>query len=481
VIKVSNAAATRRRAQHDSGRYDIVTRLLTIAVIFLPFQQALTLDLGFPLKISEIAIGCAFVASIFQPKRQGPRSYGRAFAIVLSGLVLLSTVHSLLFLTPSHFDVDIYPRGLVVDVLLYCAYGLFALLGWRLLSNHLGTERIGRALMVAVRLASIYCVIQLAMWLLGLELPALVHGVTQIGTQYGTPLTRNGPFLEGNYLGFFAGVAFFVALHRRDRLGIALALACALYSQSTSAAMAIAVGLAVAMLLRPSRGIVVGLAGALVLIAVAVYAIPEAQLFVERSLGKLGLGDAVGGNLDSSLRARSALLTAGLAIAAAFPSFGTGPGRFGLWFNDYADFSGGYAPPGIRQIVGNAYVHLAAEIGLLAAASFAGLLLCLIVRNRRIGPYPLGLTLFLIVALNAVPAWTVLTIWVAVAYCTSLPGSSDAGRNSTPPYRKLTVEDKGSPLVGAPTRSRSMQAIKGPERSWRGQVLKVETTGRRDG
>ncbi|MFU8945405.1 O-antigen ligase family protein [Mycetocola zhadangensis] len=410
-------------------RPGLVSRLLFIAVVFLPFQQALTLEIGFPLKVTEIGIGLAFVATFFARKEPFAQTYGKSFSVVLAVLVGVSTAYSLVFLTPTHFDVDVYPRGLVVDVALYCGYGLFALLGWRLMSNRLGTDGIGRALMLAVRLTAVYCVVQLGAYFAGVALPGFLNGVTQIGNQYGSPLTRNGPFLEGNYLGFFSGVALFVALHRKDRLGIVLALSCALYSQSTSAMVAIVVGLIVAMLLRPTRAVVLSFVGAAILIAIVVFAIPELQLFIERSLGKLGFGEADVGNLDSSLRSRSALLAAGISVALAYPYFGTGPGRYALWFSDHADFSGGYAPPGIRQIVGNAYVQLAAEVGLIAGLTFGILVLTLVIRNRRIGPYPLGLSLFLVVALNAVPAWTVLTIWVAIAYATSLrPPEPDRGR-----------------------------------------------------
>jgi hypothetical protein len=414
----------------------LAEKLLYLAVIFLPFQQAFSLNVGFPLKISEF-FGVLGIALLFIEHRRSKHVFfGQAKFLILSVTVAISTALGVVADLPVPTSPG-YSNGFMRDLVQYAAYAFLVLvIGWQL-AQRLGADLIGKGLMVALRFAAAYCLLQLALWLAGASrILQAVNGTFQGGTAFGAVLPRNGPFLEGNYLGFFAGVSLLVALKRKDRVGIAAGSFCLLYSQSTIGILGVLAGLLLSATLRPSSkttGILsfFGMGAAL-----AVTFVPVVNGLVAHQLGKLGFGDMgdVGGSVSYSLRARTFNTEAGLAMGLDNPLFGVGPGRFGVWQPFYADFSG--LPPGyragVRPLAGNAYVQIFAEIGAFGAIAFCILILGLLWSLWRLGHrLDLALAAFVAIGLNATPAWTVLPIWVAIAYLTSL------GRNGRSDSREL--------------------------------------------
>ncbi|MEJ1178645.1 MULTISPECIES: O-antigen ligase family protein [unclassified Pseudarthrobacter] len=409
----------------DQGQNPLAEKLLYLAVVFLPFQQALSLNIGFPLKISEVLGVASVFLLIMEPHRSPHPFYGRGKLILLGVGVAISTLVSLLVDLPVQAAPG-YANGFLRDILQYAGYGFLVLVvGWYMASR-LGPEVIGKGMGVALRLAASYCVVQLGLWILGTSTALqVVNGTFQGGTAFGAVLPRNGPFLEGNYLGFFAGVGLLIALRRRDKIGVAAGIFCLLYSQSTIGILGVIAGLFLTMTLRPSGKATTALSFVGLVAALAVTFVPVVNGLVAHQLAKLGLVDVAesGGSVSFSLRARTFNTEAGLAMGIDNPLLGVGPGRFGLWQPFYADFTG--LPPGyragIRPIVGNAYVQIFAEVGLLAALAFFLLIAGLLWRLWRQGHgMDLALAAFVAIGLNATPAWTGLPIWVAIAYLASV-------------------------------------------------------------
>jgi hypothetical protein len=415
-----------RYKQYGAARIPIAEQLMTASVIFVPFQQALTIQVGFPLKISEVTGLVAVAMMILEFRKPTFKFDGGGKLAVMAVVVALSTLANVTRDLPVP-NPEGYGRGLTPDIFLYMAYaGIVLIVGW-FAATRLGPERITAAISAAVRLAAAYCGLQVLLFLAGSpQILSAINGRTQMGSAYGLRLPRNGPFLEGNYLGFFAGIAFFIVLRRKDRLGAGLAIACLLYSQSTTGMLGLLAGLLLIVLLRPTGKIVsvlafLGLAGT----AAATF-VPAANAYTSQQLGKLGLADTAGlsQNIGYSLRSRTVNTDTGFSMMMDNPVVGVGPGRYGAWYSTYTNYVGlpSNFNEGIeRAIANNSYVQIFAELGAIAGVAFVMLLLGLLLRLRKAMRSDLALVAFLIVGLNATPAWTVLPIWFAIAYLGTVP------------------------------------------------------------
>lgn len=402
--------------------------LMYVAVVSIPFQQAFTAQVGFPLKISELAGLLAVVLFMAEGRKPAFHFRGGGKLLIISVILALSAAVNVTRELPLN-NPQGYGRGLTADIIQYMAYGGVVIVVCWFAATRLGPERIAAGFSKAVRLAAIYCGVQLVLFLSGgSALLGAINGRTQSGSAYGIRLPRNGPFLEGNYLGFFAGVAFFIALRRKDKLGTVLALACLLYSQSTTGVLGVLAGLLLIALLRPTGKLVtvlafLGLAG-----AAAVSLVPAASSYVSQQLGKLGLVDPDGlsRNIGYSLLSRTVNADTGFSMTLDNPLLGVGPGRYGAWYESYTDYSElpvNFNSGVERAIANNSYIQIFAELGVIAGCAFVFLLAGLLWRLWKAQRSDLALAVFLVVGLNATPAWTGLPIWFAIAYLGTVPTS----------------------------------------------------------
>jgi len=395
-------------------------RLLLLAVVLLPFQQALTLEIGFPLKASELLGGVGVVWVAVRDRGGLLRARGSILILALAGLVVVSSLWTV-FAGERAGGGDAYPHGLIFDLVQYTGYALFALALYLAVASTLTADQLSTAIAWAVRLAALYVVVQLVVWAFGASglLEALLNGTTQLGSQYGVPIPRNGPLREGNYLGFFAVTVAMIAYRARDRWTLGIGLFLVLYSQSTVALLGIAAAGLAMVVLRPSRlKLIVG--GAVLAIgAAAAVALPPVTRFITGQLTKLGLiPNTLGPAYEYSLRSRSANADAGFAMALDHPLLGVGQGRYALHYADYLDPTGlpeGFADRYVRPIANNVYAQLAAETGWLALLLLIALLGWLAWWARKESDGALGLVAAVAVGLIAFPAWTNLMVWVVLA------------------------------------------------------------------
>ncbi|MDU0325766.1 O-antigen ligase family protein [Microbacterium sp. KSW2-21] len=401
----------------------LASKLMFIAVCAVPFQQALTIDAGFPLKISEIT-GILAVVLYMTSERTGERRryFGAPLQWALLALVYLSTTLWLIMGPPRETALG-YERGMNADMLLYFVYAALVIVLSSFAGTRLGPDWIARGLGVAVKLAAAWSLLQVALYFVGAaSILREVHATVQIGAAYGVGLPRNGPFLEGNYLGFFAGIALFVVLRRRDWWGVAAAAGCLLYSQSTVALVGVVVGVLAVAVLRPA-GRVVGVLAFVALVGIIVVStVDVVAVYITRQLGKLGLiSDAsLGASIEYSLNNRTSSIQRAIDMSEVFPWLGVGPGRYGYWDDAFSDTA---AAIGNRGIANNAYAQVLAEVGVVAVVCLIGLILTLILRNLRSPRSVLAMAVFLAVGLNAAPSWTVLPIWFAVALLATTPSA----------------------------------------------------------
>lgn len=401
-----------RRAEWLRGPW--AERLIWVSIMALPFQQAFTVDAGFPLKISELFGAAGIVAAALENRKNVSNARAYLLLAALAALVLASASRAAI-VPASGGDLGGYPRGLAQDLILYTGYAIFAIAFCLAISISMRPRLIYSAFTMGVLVSVVYCVIQFTLWKSQIPILATINGTLQWGSLYGSNIPRNGPFLEGNYLGFYAVTALFILAHARAWVGLGGAIALLLYSQSTGGFIAAIVGCAVGIVLRPRlRMVLVSVAVAFVA-ALSVIFIPPLRSMAISVLTKLGvvpneLGEAYG----YSLSGRSINTLAGFSMAFENPVLGVGPGRYGYYYDAHVQLSDGAAPAvrnAVRPIANNVYAQISAEIGVFALIVFVALLVVLLLRARRVSVPAVAAVVALSIGAVAFPAWTALSFW----------------------------------------------------------------------
>ena len=177
--------------------------LLAIFFIFIPFSQALTIDVGFPLKISEIAMLSVIIlssAKITKIKRSD------IIIMLFLFMVSLSFLINILWEYPYSVTVTRHRFGDNLNSLIKLLYLSFTIYYFILLRNLFNEERYIylNYFFIGAVLATLYG------WYLMLSgvfmyQPLLLLGINnpQLISLQNWTLIRSGTFLEGNYMGLF--------------------------------------------------------------------------------------------------------------------------------------------------------------------------------------------------------------------------------------------------------------------------------------
>jgi len=122
--------------------------------------------------------------------------------------------------------------------------------------------------------------------------------------------------------------------------------------------------------IRPIQVFLVGLAVALLMVAVPTYGNRLGSLV---DLTSLVSGDSSSGSPDGAVLSRATEGIAALLVFADHPLIGVGPGRFPAYYRLYADDVGIRVLNQDRQ-AHDLYLHIAAETGILGLVAFLGIL-----------------------------------------------------------------------------------------------------------
>lgn len=400
-------------------------RLILLAIVFMPFQYALTISIGFPLKISEVLAALGIAAYLLGPSRRRIRP---DFATLLVVLLMVA----LTFSAVANFaPVEIigaaigYGRGMRQDLILYAAFAVFAVAFWAV------ARRVDRILLIRAVIASIWTcgaavLLQWAASITGSAGVIAALGFRTAGVGGDTGSLRSGPFLEGQHLGFFAGAALIVAIYRRSWAAAAVAVASILYSESTTAYVGLAVGVLLLIILRPHARVLIPAAAIALVGTIVVLVWEPVRETLGRQLAKLGFTEFAPDYLyaTTSINIRSAKAEIAFRMMGDNPWFGVGPGRFGAHFGEYAN---DYTLPWVyytgvtRPIAENAYGHVAAELGVLALIVFVALIIYVVIRNRVEPPVFVILAGYIAVSIATQSSWTFMPIWVFLAILCARP------------------------------------------------------------
>jgi O-antigen ligase len=424
MVPVLNAPNGRGIRSEEFASAPLYQKLGLAAVLFLPFQGALTLDLGVPVKISELLLIAAIAtAAYISLVRRKPLwrawSPDRVFAAVIAGSIIVATVIALLTADVSEQIRGVH-RSVIFDVLLYCAYGLLLLLAWDVL------RLTPPALLRDVLLQSFWlCAAAIVIQIIGrvtyvtAPLEALGFDMVPRGlTILGQTLARSGPFAEGQHLGFYAGAILVLALYNRRYVTTVLALLFVVYSESTTGYVGIALAILAVSLLHPRKVFFIALGAALAIGALLITVSPHLRSIFFLQFQKLGLMPATSGNPTKSLDVRSAKAEIGWRMMWDHP-FGAGPGRYAANFMDYApdyrQLPSYLFTTDSRAIVENGYMQIGAELGVVAFCAFIALLAWTVWRVWRTDMGTLAVLVFTATGFSTQSSWTFMPVWACLA------------------------------------------------------------------
>jgi O-antigen ligase len=395
-----------------------VRRVAALAIVAtLPLTYALTLPVGFPLKIYEVVLAGLLILAISEGRillapdiRRFTAPLGVFLAFITVVLVCRLAVRLDTF-TISGFESRAGPVGDGVLKLGYWGLAIFAFVVVAT-ATYENAERVARVWCMAAVVASIYA------WLLtvtsALNLPSLLlpgmEGAARI-TLGGREVLRGGTFQEGNFFALYLLASLAVALWmKQSRIAWFLgATVFITFSTANVAGLAVMLGFLAFHRFRESRDVRAKFRlVATVLIASATLL---SGLIATGYLGTIFVAKLSGAQFASGLD-RLDLTVAGLRMTAAHPLIGVGIAQYGFNYRPFQLTDVFDVTRPVKPIATNSWVELTAETGALGTVLILafGALLWGATRGRerrmlRAGLIAIGLGLF------SFPAPTVTFLW----------------------------------------------------------------------
>jgi hypothetical protein len=343
--------------------------VLTI-VATLPLTYALTVPIGFPLKIYELVLGGLVLLVLAEGRihaAPGLRPYIEpllAFLALTTVVLVYRLVFRLDTFTTSGFESRAGPVGDGVLKLAYWALAVFAFVV-------VATETYAAPL----RVAGVWCTSAVCAALYGwslaipsaLNLPApLLPGMDAAAriTLGGREVLRGGPFQEGNFFALYllASLAIAIWLGRRRTAWFLGATVFITFSTANVAGLVVMLGWIVADRLRRTGDIRTKLRLALTVLLGATGLL--VALVATGYLGTIFIAKLSGAQFISGLD-RLDLTVAGARMAAAHPVIGVGLSQYGFNYRPFQLTDVFDITRPVKPIATNSWIELLAETGLL--------------------------------------------------------------------------------------------------------------------
>jgi len=393
--------------------------LLGLSLFFLPFTQALTINIFFPLKIYEILI---FLLFLLNPKifLSIPRNKIVFCLIVFVFFVFISFVINIFKSYNYPLDLSDVRVSRDIDSLLKFLYLLLALSFFLLCYKYF--VRNGFSLLKFFFAGATFsCIYSWYLFTSGLlhfpylKLPGMDTYPQTIITDFGV-FVRCSTFKEGNFMGLYLLIAGGLALQFK-KLKLSLFYFITTFTTfSTSAILCAFIFLLIVTIRKninkPSRLIV----SSATIIAFIVILNSSSENFRTIIFNKLFANeDAVSNSNEVFSRLdRLNAIWVGYNEFRDNPLFGVGTANYGLHFTHYNDFNIDIA--GFKRIPNNVYVEQLSESGLFVCICFLVYLFFLIKDSRSLRYVYLNTTLLVaIIYFASYPSYSILFLWLFFA------------------------------------------------------------------
>lgn len=404
--------------------------LLSLAFLFLPFTQALTIDVGFPLKIYELLFVASAGAFLFSREPLDFSAIGHMLKpLAFFWLVAVGSFFAAAYADTGHLGPN-FRGGAVADGAMRVAY-LLLNLGIFLMTTSRRHGSAARLLtlswLVGSTISSLYLIYCAFSFLLvgdAIMLPGLERH--QLGAIGPFTLSRSGTFEEGNFGGLYFLLSAVLAFQTRHFILACFAVTGLLLTQSTSAYFAF-IALLGSYYLLSRRNLLFFIP---YFIAACTAAFGLFVYFAEQ--GKF----ETTGSASGAVRFNEAMT--GINMWLSSPVHGLGLGQYGYQYYRYVwDMSLAESLVSERHIASNIYVEILAELGLLGFLAI-GLFWIRWMRALRSGrPYSNLLYasgIGLMIAFLAYPTFNIAFLWaylgLALVLAPPLPEPKARSRSS---------------------------------------------------
>lgn len=339
-----------------------VAILVILAIFFLPFTKALTLNVGFPLKIYEVLFVLAVPLFVLNSPRL-PKKFVSRFLIIILLFWVVAMISSSSPLISSTADANINFRGgASVDAAMRVSYLAFNIavfvMVYYVARRHLhwvvNFWLYGMAAAASYGLYSLlsFNILGDAYLLPGLER----HQMGYIGTLL---VPRSGTFEEGNFAGLYFMSSLAIAAWARKYWFALLALSGIVLSLSTSAVLGLVIFVFMYIALG-QIGIFKKASFALLTLVIGIL-----------TFYYLGFDTKFEEGAGSSGAVRLNEAMTGLEIFSSNPIFGAGLGQYGFLFNRFEwDPTLSIFTSAGKHIPNNVYVELLSETGMVGFLLF---------------------------------------------------------------------------------------------------------------
>ena len=395
--------------------------LIACFLFFLPFTNVLVVNLGFPLKISEIFFfGLLLFNSIFITRS----SFWKSIKLDKTDLVLLIFLLIVFISTLLNsfweysYNLNYYEDvrlGYKFDSFLKLFYVVLAIIVYFICKNNLkdNFNYFIKSFLYGGLIACFFCWYLFIASILEWK-PYFFNSSLELPQQFFIPLVgsfyRSGTFREGNHMGLFLLVSVFISHQLRSKF-LFLFIITIITTFSTPAFMGCLTYFYFYYSLKnikEKRFYKLSIVN-LFLIATFIF-ILSSEYIQAFTINKLIETEEVGdtGSRDDRLE----LIQTGLRIAFNNPIIGVGLSNYALHYNHFSIESNGKGK--LKRIANNVYVEILSEIGILAFIFFL-LYLFLISLNLYAVEEKIGFAILLIY-FNVYPTFTLLFIWFYFSY-----------------------------------------------------------------
>lgn len=395
--------------------------------IFLPFTYALTINLGFPFKISEISILVIIIFLLLRSRVKVPNYNLTIFQTLALFFVVCSFTTLINLFWPYSYPLREYESrfGFRFDSILKLCYLLFSFIAFVIAIEtcKLNPIKYIKYFLAGAMIASLYSWYLFLSGLLGVKeylLPG-IENPQYIGVSFGI-FIRSGTFVEGNHMGLFLFLAVVLSFYLKKKwLGLFFVLS--LIPTFSSIALVAASLFLISYYFKNyyNRRNVHRLIFFVLFVIVTFSSLLGNEDFRVMVVSKFVSDKAKPlsnvGEISRMDRLNSAEVA--LRIGLENPIFGVGLSNYGMHYDEFNTDSR-FVFEGAKRIPNNVYAEIFSETGVFGLLLFIYLLYLFYRRTRsdQTGSLRYGLIGFLIYCL-AFPTFTILYIWVFFGFIAS--------------------------------------------------------------
>lgn len=388
--------------------------LLAIFFIFIPFSQAFTFDMGFPLKISEIAMILIILSS------KNIAKFKKDDIILLLFLIIALSSFLINFLWEYSYNIAIikYRFGENLDSLAKLLYLGFTIYYFILLRNifDIKKETYVKFFFIGAVFAALYSWYLMLGGIFKYD-PLLTFGISnpQFISLENWTLIRSGTFLEGNYMGLFLFISTVLAVFYKKRFLASFFTVSMITTFSTIGLLSL---LFFYGYLIAKRNIKYFIANLFLIICLFILLSCDKD-FNTYIISKINIfSSEINDNGAISREDRKNTIINGIKMAIDNPVLGVGISNYAKHYNYYNGTKRVFHKnKDIKVIPNNIYVEIASELGLVAFLLFVIFLYKIyryINNNVLMGGF-FGCCLYF----NAIPSYTIIVIWFFFAFLSS--------------------------------------------------------------